>query len=283
MLSKLHDETSDASAKMERQLLADWGGGCHQRFGATAIFSDKIGSLMWIRGVKPDNAFVEEFRWHQPDGQKSTTVSNAVVSGSLGQDVWDGSYWRAQSEQTDSDLNWSAELSDQCVFVSHARAVRGTHAQTLKSSRVWTSGSASWFKLAAQGVWVEGCAELLGYNKLKPTLNERVLQLAPLSGWTVLTHEEARSDWTTEKVVATYKVSTNYSQEAKDALKRAKYIFWSSGSQFEELHSLAQASAHQACGLGKTADRVSAQVKAAKIFPSVEEWRKWVTNTASSR
>ena len=25
--------------------------------------------------------------------------------------------------------------------------------------RVWTSGSASWFRLAAQGVWVEGCAE----------------------------------------------------------------------------------------------------------------------------
>ncbi|MFL5815778.1 MAG: hydroxymethylbilane synthase [Bdellovibrionia bacterium] len=274
MLTKLHDEPSAKSAAMERQLLADWGGGCHQRFGATAVHSDKLGSMMWVRGVKPDNAFVEEFRWKNP-----APASNASTS-----EVWDGSQWRAEAEKSDSDISWSADLSSQCVFISHARAVRGDHARSLKSARVWTSGTSSWFKLAAQGVWVEGCAELMGYEALKPTLGEAVLQLAPLNAWTVLTHESARGDWAQGQVIATYKVSARYSQEAKDALARAKYVFWSSGSQFDELHSLAPAGAQQACGLGKTADRLLTQAKTAgvQVFPSVEEWRKWVTNKASS-
>lgn len=274
MLSKLHDESSAQSAAMERQLLADWGGGCHQRFGATAIHSQKLGSLMWIRGVKPDNAFVDEFRWMRP------AQGGAASQG----DIWDGSQWRAEAEKADSEISWDTDLSNQCVFVSHARAVRGNHARSLKSARVWTSGTSSWFKLAAQGVWVEGCAELMGYEKLKPILGEAVLQLAPLTAWTVLTHESARADWNQEKVIATYKVSASYSQEAKDALKRAKYVFWSSGSQYDELHSLMSAGAHQACGLGKTADRILVQSKgtAVQVFPSSEEWRKWVTNTASS-
>jgi hypothetical protein len=104
-----------------------------------------------------------------------------------------------------------------------------------------------------------------------------------------LTHEAARSDWSQGKVISTYKVSAKYSQEAKDTLKRAKYVFWSSGSQYDELQSLTPAGAQQACGLGKTADRILTQSKsgakssAVQIFPSVEEWRKWVTNTANSR
>jgi hydroxymethylbilane synthase len=296
LLAKLHDEPSAKSAAMERQLLADWGGGCHQRFGATAVHSDKLGSMMWVRGVKPDNAFVEEFRWNIYAAPAATeSAKNAEVSKTLSSNVtstetknnaaiWDGSQWRAEAEKSDSEIAWNADLSNQCVFVSHARAVRGEHVHSLRTARVWTSGTSSWFKLAAQGVWVEGCAELMGYEALKPVLSEAVLQLAPLTNWTVLTHEAAVSDWNQGKVIPTYKVSVHYSQEAKGALSRAKYVFWSSGSQFDELHSLMPAGAQQACGLGKTADRLLTQAKTAgvQVFPSVEEWRKWVTNKASS-
>jgi hypothetical protein len=230
---------------------------------------------MWIRGVKPDGAFVEEFRWSRP-----------VPVASAAEDLtWDGSYWRAEAEKKDCDLEWNADLSGRCVFVSHARAVRGEKAKSLSDARVWTSGTASWFKLSAQGVWVEGCAELLGFEKLRPVLGEAVLQLAPFSRWTVLTHEAARSDWSDATAIATYRVSAEYSQAAKDALKRAKYVFWSSGSQFDELSPYVAPGADQACGLGKTADRLSAQdaTKNLRIFPSVEEWRKWIPNKANSR
>jgi hydroxymethylbilane synthase len=275
MLSRLHDEPSASNASMERQLLADWGGGCHQRFGATAVHSKKLGSLMWIRGVKPDGVFVEEFRWNRP----------APIVGASCDDVWDGTFWRAEAEKEDTSLSWPRRnFSGVCVFVSHARAVRDDSASLLRDARVWTSGSSSWFKLASQGVWVEGCAEMMGFEKLKPVLGEGVLQLAPISDWTVLTHESARSDWEQSKVFATYRVSARYSERAKESLKRARYVFWSSGSQFDELHSHLASGAQQACGLGKTAERISTRQNSAevKIFPSAEEWRKWVLNQASS-
>lgn len=269
VLGKLHDPASAVNAAMERDLLAQWGGGCHQKFGATAIRVGELGSFLFVRGVKPDDSFVDEFRWKMP----------APVSVKSSDGVWDGSHWRSESEKSDENFQWAADLSGRCVFVSHSRAVTSGRAPALTDARVWTSGTSSWIRLAAQGIWVEGCAENLGFDRFVPTLHEQVLQLASLKDWMVLTHTGARADWSEPhlmNVIETYRVSARYSDEAKAALKRAKFVFWSSGSQFDELNPWVSPDAHQACGLGKTANRLSGRVAA---FPSVEEWRKWIQNS----
>ncbi len=272
LLAKLHDPASAVNAAMERDLLAQWGGGCHQKFGATAIRVGELGSFLYVRGVKPDDSFVDEFRWKMPEP--------AAVKSS--DEIWDGSRWRSESEKNDVDLEWKADLSGRCVFVSHSRSVTSGRASELRDARIWTSGTGSWLRLAAQGLWVEGCAENLGFDRFEPTLREDVLQLASLKDWMVLTHDGHQDDWREGRgmsVIETYRVSARYSDEAKAALKSAKFVFWSSGSQFDELNAWVSPKAHQACGLGKTADRLSGQAMA---FPSVEEWRKWIQNARSS-
>ena len=80
LLAKLHDSETATRVSRERRLLADWGGGCHQKFGATAIRSRELGEVMYVRGRKPDGAFVEELRWDAP----------AAPARSRRDQIWDG-------------------------------------------------------------------------------------------------------------------------------------------------------------------------------------------------
>ena len=52
-------------------------------------------------------------------------------------------------------------------------------AAALRGRAVWASGTKSWFTLAAQGVWVQGCAEGLGAEAAATLVTEPVLRLPP--------------------------------------------------------------------------------------------------------
>jgi hypothetical protein len=175
--------------------------------------------------------------------------------------------------------------ADSAVFVAHSRAVPVGWERELPAlvySRIWTSGMASWERLARLGLWVEGCAEGMGAQYALETAREPVLQLPPFfRDWVTLTHDGAGAAGEDIRVLATYHLETHYPELAKEALKLAGEIYWSSSSQFDELRHWAQRDAGHACGPGKTARRIRDQGIDPLIFPSVEEWRKWVQKKQS--
>ncbi len=266
-LKKLNHPETVYEVGLERQLLSDWGGGCHQRFGATSIEAKELGRLLFIRGTKSDGEAVNELRWQVPPFK--TAKINA----------WDGSLWKSKATvDPNSAFNSRPKQETLAFFVAHSRALNGVPFQDFLEARVWTSGIASWYRLAEQGIWVEGCAEGLGFEFLQSTLQEKVLQLPPLSEWMVFTHEDATREWTIQgmQVCPTYVLAHSYTVECKEALKSSNYVFWSSGSQFAGLkENLVEAVVH-ACGPGKTAAYLQQQGIMCVIFPSVQEWRKWI-------
>jgi hydroxymethylbilane synthase len=271
-LEKLNHHETVQRIQSERQLLADWGGGCHQRFGATEIDVEGLGPLLLIRGKKPDGTDVDEVRGSFPGKRKP--LSSEMVP-------WDGSKWRAQESPL---LEKLPDLANRAVFVAHSRALPHSSASQLEHARVWTSGTASWGKLAKMGVWVEGCAENLGFESLIPTLQEGVLDLPRLKDWVVLTHEGAVRDWEEAGIqaVPTYKINFQYGNDAKLAIQKATHVFWSSGSQFDALKEEVDLKVHHACGPGKTAARLRKSGLNPEIFPTVEEWRQWIKTSQST-
>ena len=257
-LAKLDHPATRSAVATERGLLAAWGGGCHQRFGASSVEASGLGALLYVRGVRPDGVAVDELQWKAP-----SAPGRALRA-------WDGSLSRAGASAA---LGAGAEASAPVpslapgapVFVAHWRAL----------SPAWES------PLAERGVWVEGCAEGLGFEEALPQLAEPVLGLPELERWTVLTHHEALGEWQgrVAQVVGTYSApgeAAEYAPQAVAELESAEAAWWSSGSQFTALAAKARSVREHACGPGRTARVLRAAGVEPRIFPSVEEWRQWL-------
>jgi hydroxymethylbilane synthase len=266
-IRKIHSQETANHVALERNLLAEFGGGCHQKFGATAISIPNLSQLFFVRGMKPDGSHIESFDWKKP------------TKPSLVGKIWNGVEWRAEGEKP--ALKHSPLPKKSAVFVAHSRAAQGVD---IEEMRVWTSGTPSWFRLAEKGVWVEGCSENLGFESVKELLDlgdEGVLGLPRLRDWLVLTHVKAVDDWAGLQAIGTYEVPDHYSEAARKSLVAADHVFWSSGSQFNALKGILGPeklrSIHHACGPGKTAQVIAKELEPL-VFPSAEEWKKWTGN-----
>jgi hydroxymethylbilane synthase len=265
-LQRIHDPRTQTAIERERAWLARWGGGCHQRFGATFVAHPAfLDGLLFMAGRNPAGESCDELHWSAPPRPTGTVRE------------WSGGNWRKRAAH---DLDGPVAAVKGALFLAHARALPKGAEPQVASARVWTSGTPSWFELARRGVWVEGCGEGLSYAWIRPLLAEPVLGLPAEAEWTVLTHTEALGDWSALQATATYSVSDlEYPAEAIAALREATHVYWSSGSQWKALGSQAPATAHFACGPGKTAETLRAGGVRATVFPALEDWQKWLGNS----
>jgi hydroxymethylbilane synthase len=249
--------------RVERELLGAWGGGCHQRFGVTQIDAGALGSLLHARGVRPDGSALEELRWSgKPAGQPAGPLR-----------PWDGGE-RARPRAIGTEPAAPEPQPGRAWFVSNDRALPESWLPAARSSRIWVPGASTWFKLAARGLWVEGCAEGLGFDALRSTLTEPVLCLPPLEQWTLLTHADAVAGWSPLHATATYRLE---STDETAGLENATHVFWSSAKQYSLLRHRVAPGAHHACGPGRTAAELERQgVTPLSIFPSIREWQTWI-------
>src|ERR1700676_1071881 len=91
------------------------------------------------------------------------------------------------------------------VSVAHRRALPEARSIPISAAaHVWVPGIDPWQALAGRGVWVEGCAEGLGFATLEPLLAEPLLQLPARDQWEVLTHLDAVAGWPAGEVTGSY-------------------------------------------------------------------------------
>ena len=140
----------------------------------------------------------------------------------------------------------------------------------------------SWRKLADAGIWIEGCADNLGFAAIRNLLASPVLGLPALEQWTALTHADAAASWDNSgvgTVAATYRSTVEPVQLETygQTLGSYKHFYWSSSLQFERLRPWLPADAQHACGAGKTlASLQAAGVDNVQAFISRKEWRRWL-------
>lgn len=268
LLRTLHDEASARQVDEERAVLARYGAGCHQRFGATCITHPACGNVLYVRGSAADDRALDEVRW--------LSLPKAPASRAV---AWDGMRAReAAFLDTSAELELDSALfmSEAPVFIAHSRALLEGSEARMAGRRVWTSGVQSWRRLAARGVWVEGCADGLGFDWITSTLEEPVLGLPALDDWQILTHAAAIETWQRGQVIGTYTLP-HAEAHAIDNAANITHAFWATGSQFRELQAPLPASVEHACGPGRTADLIRASgVRKLTVFPSVDEWRRWL-------
>lgn len=274
VLAAIDHPATRAAINAERALLAERGGGCHQRFGATQVQVDGLGPLLYMREAGEQGARPTELRWTAPPPPRGPRRS------------WDG------SAQPAPEFERLAGVEAECArrlgeagaaFIAHRRALpEMPAAEVNRCPHLWVSGTESWFALAARGVWVEGCAEALGFAALRPTLAAPLLSLPGVSEWLALTNEEAASGWGEVPVLATYRYAPAGAVPTADSTRTAApagalQVWWHSSLQFERWRARVPPDCQHACGPGKTAEHLrGAGVASLTVFPSVQLWREWL-------
>lgn len=280
LLAAMHDASTLEGVAREREVLAEYGGGCHQRFGATAWKHPLLGWLMAVRGSDPEGRALDELRWERPASGAHPTPVRA----------WDAVTGRERTAR-ETRLPLGAEdrarlNAASAVFVAHYRAVDAEVAQLLKRSgaRIWVSGMSTWKKLGEWGLHVEGSSEGMGSEALAHAIREPVLQLPAMRSWVVLTHRDAISGWATAGlvVIPTYSIEHRADAATGEALRGATHVFWGSGSQWDALKATVQPHCVHATGAGKTAQRLRSEGVQVQVFPNRQEWRKWILEQGGS-
>lgn len=258
LLSILNDANTAAQIAKEREVLKRYGGGCHQAFGATVarVQNLEFSDFLFIKGKSDNGEPLDIIDFKKPNYTKPIIA-------------WDGSKYRSDKTITLPLTTIHKPLTT--TFITHHRAATPEILPQLKGKRIWTSGVTSMQKLAAMGLWVEGCAENLGFENIRQMLAEPMLQLPPLKDWTILTHADAVDDWAEGNVIATYKIIEP--EGVPEGLKQATHIWWGSGSQFLRLKNYAVNARHHACGVGKTASLLIKHNITPDIYPNVKIWQ----------
>jgi hydroxymethylbilane synthase len=240
IISSLHDAGTLAGVKLEREVLQEWGGGCHQKLGASLV-----GQSLFIHGEKLNGEKVNEIRGERhPDFSRFYRVEAKHLFDFVACPL-DGHEMKVLEDAPQ-------------VFIAHSRALAflnpALHSD-LTRKRVWVSGTQSWFKLAAQGIWVEGSVESQGFEKIAIFAVKKLLRFKE-KNWAFLTHKESTPS-PHALLVSTYE---HRLKSIPAEIENATHLYWTSGLPFQTIWSSLSAAGKvafqqktHACGPGKTA------------------------------
>jgi len=218
LLAPLNCADTFTAVTREREILRGYGGGCHQKIGAS-VLRRPYGEITFLRGLADDGEVLD----------KTTLCSLRPRPPTISRDL----LWPLTSSEADwfrreaIPVEPAAELS--ALWIAKADALPDDW-QVQPGQIVWASGVRTWRRLARRGVWVSGSAESLGEQEPQ---NIQTLVGSPLT-WLKLTHESGYNDGTAP-VLATYRLVPRNGQVD---LEGKTYFFWHSGSSFELALSL---------------------------------------------
>jgi hydroxymethylbilane synthase len=265
LLAAINCARSFQEASREREILKSFGGGCHQKIGAS-VQSYAFGTLEIVRGQKPSGEEIEiksfvSTRKNLP-GERlpRTKIFPPTKSASL----------FARVSQDMEQPKGPARL-----WVSRANALPEEWTPT-KSCFLWTAGLETWRALAKRGWWVSGTSESLGESwrwgeaSLGRLFKAANLDLGP---WLKISHSQGLAS-ADKSYAATYCLERN---DEKVDWASYSIFFWKSSSLFEQAlkedPSLRSRGLH-ACGPGNTGEKLKEMGLDPLVYPSFELFLK---------
>lgn len=250
-----HGPTWEA-VEYERRILESFGGGCHEAVGATVLVRD-YGLVVSIRANVGD----------LPSETWSLDTPGDRPPRAAPQHVWPRPDERGRA--TRRALRAPIPAEDVGLWVARAEALPVDW--TVPPSRlVWTAGLRTWERLAARGVWVNGCADGLG-DQERPDVET-------LAGHAVVWRRLTHADSGDPDALATYVVN-----EDVPSLAGRTHFFWTSGSAFAR--ALARhpeiRDAWHASGPGRTARTIRDTLGAGGRLSLWLDYDQWHTHVTS--
>jgi hydroxymethylbilane synthase len=271
LLKKINCKATYQDVQRERQILASYGGGCHQKIGVSCL-SRPYGEITFLRGSTDAGEILNStsLRNPRPGFAKSAVSPDEIWPLNPAQ----VGFFKRETCLVDLSLVQKA----QALWVARENSWPVAY-RPLDSQVVWSAGLKTWQKLAQKGIWVHGCSEGLGEHE-----TPRLEAICSGLEWLKLTHSDALSFHEPSfNSLAVYKLiplaKEEWSSETAE-FKKKKFFFWMSASSFAravELEPQILRASH-ACGPGTTADYLhkvlSPLGRDVEIYLSYEDWKK---------
>ncbi len=158
------------------------------------------------------------------------------------------------------------------IFIASHKAI--FNPEILKKHRIWAAGTRTWYELAKQGFWVDGCADGLGLENLMTTLESPLINLKK-EQITILTNTESAKNWQAEgwDAIGVYTLVPTYSERLIAAFEKADAIFWTSFQQYNFYKKYLKKDVLHACPAGKTATMLQKEGIEPVIFPTIRAFK----------
>ncbi len=250
LISKLSHPRTMEEVQRERKAFKEYGGGCHLAVG---IHVRKLDEDLFLHissgevdGKRIEKKFVEGLTL--PIISKGRRLFVGFPKSTHPKVICDRFLEKTPRRE-------KVDLTGRHVFVTSMYCLE-TLAASSKAEGIWAAGAKSARELAGRGFWVNGTADSLGTEDLKTIKTSKALQIIHknlASDWTVLTHQDSRSDL--GHVVGCYdRLKTETAPDYEAELATVGACYWTSYPQYvaflERFPFLAEA--RHFCGLGKT-------------------------------
>jgi hydroxymethylbilane synthase len=254
-----HQPTWDAVMK-EREVLASYGGGCHEALGAT-VLPRGYGRVVSVRGRSSAGRIDQGWSLVDAGPTPPRTTSSKI--------------WPRPDERHRASrraVAVAAPTDDAGFWIARAEAL--PDAWPVPPSRlVWAAGGTTWRRLAARGVWVHGSADGLG--DAEPPAIDWLAGRAVT--WRRLTHTAAAA--ADPAALGTYTVD----EPLPDDLPSRTHFFWASGTLF--LDAIARWPSLRAGWHGsgpgrtwRTLQEVLGPDARVRVWLDYDDWQKAVLN-----
>jgi hydroxymethylbilane synthase len=272
LLQKINDPALWLEVSLEKKKAYEYGTGCLQKFGVTTIKTSHTSTYLYAAGEDTNGKAFQQ--WDSLP--KITLLEEELFSTTDFMRDFFTYEWEKEIPLIDQDI----------VFVANYKALQQEGlSDILHTKTIWASGTKTWKELSRRGIWVQGSADGLGFETLFSVWK------MPLFGYdqnsvSILTHEHAALRWIQKgyKSVFNYHLLAQDNAVVADRIGKAKAIFWTSFSQYENYRYRINEDVIHLCPGGETASLLKKAGLDPVIFPTIQSfliWRKRNTHSTS--
>ena len=261
ILKKINNEQLMRQCLKEKQTALEYGIGCLQRFGVTTISYGNHEVVYAAGKDSNDKPFSKWFPLPKVDTDSKRLFSTADFMGSL----------------FDYEYDQTPQIKEPIVYVSNYKATNKKEIiKQLLSKKIWCAGTKTWFELAKQGIWVEGCADAFGLEFLLIPWQMPLLNISK-DDVAIITNHQSKERWEAKgwNAYYTYYQIEKFSPGIEDQVKQADIIFWTSYQQYLQYKNVLKQNVQHICPYGETAEHLKREGIDPIIFPNIKAFQQW--------
>ena len=262
VLNGINDTKLLEDCVKEKKTAQQYGQGCLQQFGVTTLTYEHTSVLYAAGRDQHKTTFTNWYTLPVLEAAQKIFFSSTDHMGSF----FDYAYHTSE-----------VDIQSPVIYISNYKAVQNPALiASLQTRRVWAAGTKTWYELARQGIWVEGCADAFGLEFLVQAWAMPLVNISK-DDVQIITNEQGAANWRQKgwNALGTYETISQPKKELATRIAEADIIFWTSFQQYQSYKDVLKENVQHVCPSGETAVLLRSAGLDPLVFPNIKAFQQW--------